>query len=30
VPERNAISDEQQETLTDAFMDSMFAYQRVV
>ncbi|SPC13132.1 Bacteriophage P2 GPP capsid protein Terminase, ATPase subunit [Cupriavidus oxalaticus] len=27
-PERNAISDEQQEQLVDAFMDSMFDYQR--
>ncbi|WP_029046588.1 terminase ATPase subunit family protein [Cupriavidus sp. amp6] len=28
-PERNAISDEEQEQLVDAFLDSMFAYQRV-
>lgn len=28
-PERNAISDEEQEQLVDAFMDSMFDYQRV-
>ncbi len=27
-PERNAISDEQQEQLVDAFLDSMFDYQR--
>ncbi|SOZ15593.1 bacteriophage P2 GPP capsid protein; Terminase, ATPase subunit [Cupriavidus taiwanensis] len=28
-PERNAISDEEQSQLVDAFMDSMFDYQRV-
>ncbi|MFJ4288767.1 terminase ATPase subunit family protein [Cupriavidus sp. NPDC089707] len=28
-PERNAIDEEQQEQLVDAFMDSMFDYQRV-